>query len=270
MSRKNEKTRETVEVPAGDAETLSQPGNDAGDVPAKDPVGANLAAGDEGTQLSLEDDGKELDGVGEPSESDDDAEDAPAGEAAAVYTATGDLHPWKKNPRWKDKKKFKKAVRMLMKSIRRFGFGEPMLARLANNEIIAGHTRWAAAKRLGLATVPVRFMDLSEDEAHALALADNKTAEYGEWDEDKLKDVVRELDEKRINLEDGTGFEEDELDEILIGDDDDLDLDDDGNPTTNPRGLKYQLIVECTGEEDQAILLGELESAGRKCKPLMS
>ena len=136
-------------------------------------------------------------------------------EPAALWTAVGDLHAWEANPRWKDKKKLKKAVRILMRAMRRFGFGAPMLARKANREIIAGHTRWIAAKRLGMATVPVRYMDLSEEEAHTFALADNRIAEYGQWDDDKLGSVMRELDALDTDLADGTGFDEDEVDDNL-------------------------------------------------------
>jgi site-specific DNA-methyltransferase (adenine-specific) len=202
-----------------------------------------------------------------------DAADGTAGAVAAVYAPIDSLRPWKGNPRWKDRKKFKKAVRLLMKSIRRFGFGAPMLARLANNEIIAGHTRWAAAKRLGHKTVPVRFMDLSEDEAHAHAIGDNKTAEYGEWHDDKLQAALRELESHDVNLTDGIGFGDDELDEIMVADDDEFDMDDDGMSGGGKGGsghLKYRILVECTGEEDQSILLTQLESMGRSCKPLMS
>jgi len=189
---------------------------------------------------------------------------------AAVYVPLSRVHPWRDNPRWKDKKKRDKAVRLIAKSIRRFGFGEPMLARLENGEIIAGHTRWMAARRLGLEIVPVRFMDLPEHEAHALALADNKIAEFGQWDEDKLEHVIRQLEENDVDLEEGTGFDEDEIEEMLGSMEEDLDFDD-GVPVANRRdGLKYQLVVECKDEEDQAAMLERLEAEGYRCKPLMS
>lgn len=277
MARRHEKTRSPEEDPRGLAGTASQPEDDVGDVPDEEPVGDDLDAGlDDAGDSDIEEE-TALDGARKASPRARRravAAEAVAGEAAAFWTATGDLHPWKANPRWKDKKKFKKAVRLLMRSIRRFGFGAPMLARKANGEIIAGHTRWAAAKRLGLKVVAVRFMDLSEEEAHAHALGDNRTAEYGEWHPEKLAAAIEDLESKDVDLNDGLGFEEDELDEILVGGDDDFDLDefdgDDGGKKSNNRGLKYQLLVECTGEEDQALLLEQLEAAGRKCKPLMS
>lgn len=60
-------------------------------------------------------------------------------------------------------------------------FGDPLVARLVNSEIIAGHARHLAAKLLGLPQVPVRFVDVSESEAHRMALASNRLPEITEW-----------------------------------------------------------------------------------------
>lgn len=103
---------------------------------------------------------------------------------AAEYLPIDSLFPWAGNPR-----KNAHVVDRAAKSIDRFGFGAPIVARRANREIIAGHTRWAAAKQLGLDRVPVRLMDLDEDEAHALALVDNKLGEMAEWDIEKLGEL---------------------------------------------------------------------------------
>jgi DNA modification methylase len=73
------------------------------------------------------------------------------------------------------------AVARVVASIQRFGFGAPIVARAANREIIAGHTRWLAATQLGLARVPVRLLDINAREAHVLALADNRYTELTQW-----------------------------------------------------------------------------------------
>jgi ParB-like chromosome segregation protein Spo0J len=78
-------------------------------------------------------------------------------------------------------------------SIKRFGFGSPILARL-NGELIAGHTRLKAAIKLGLDRVPVRYLDLDPADARLLALADNKLAEIAEWDEALLASVLKDFD----------------------------------------------------------------------------
>ena len=106
-------------------------------------------------------------------------------EVAAVWAPTASLKRWDKNPRKNDP-----AVAAVVKSIKRFGFGAPIIARKADGEIIAGHGRMEAAKRLGMPKVPVRFLDLDPAEAHLLALADNKLTEVGEWDDAMLREIL--------------------------------------------------------------------------------
>ena len=53
--------------------------------------------------------------------------------------------------------------------------------------IVAGHTRYKAAKKLGITDIPcISADDLSDEQIKAFRLADNKTAELAEWDEDLL------------------------------------------------------------------------------------
>lgn len=133
-----------------------------------------------------------------------------------------DLNPWKDNPRINQT-----AIDEVAKSIKRFGFASPIIARKADNMIIAGHTRFEAAKKLGLKSVPVRFMDLDVDEAQLLALADNKIGEIADWDDDKLSEILSAFDAQDLQ---GLGWSDEELaglidnnDEVqLNGDPDDL------------------------------------------------
>lgn len=108
---------------------------------------------------------------------------------AAEYVAIARLLPWAKNPR-----KNAAAVEPVAQSMQHFGFGAPILARRANGEVIAGHTRILAAQRLGMARVPVRYLDLTEKQAHALALADNKLGEIAEWDDAALAAALAAMD----------------------------------------------------------------------------
>lgn len=132
-------------------------------------------------------------------------------EAAAVWMPIGDLTPWADNPRDNAA-----AIPEVAKSIKRFGFASPIIARPiegAGFEIIAGHTRHQAALSLGLDRVPVRVMDLDPTDAKLLALADNKVGEIATWS-DGLGDLLRELEADGIDL-DGLGFGDDELGELL-------------------------------------------------------
>lgn len=92
-----------------------------------------------------------------------------------------DIHPYTNNPRKNDE-----AVAGVAASIKRFGFLIPMVID-RNNEIICGHTRYKAAKQLGLTEVPCVIADeLTEEEIRAFRLADNKVSEKATWDMDLL------------------------------------------------------------------------------------
>lgn len=101
------------------------------------------------------------------------AETAPAEEKAATWVDIESLRGWDRNP----KRHPDAQVAEMMASIRRFGWGSVILAR-TGGEIIAGHGRVEAARRLGMDRVPVRYLDLDPAEAHLLSLADNKIADH--------------------------------------------------------------------------------------------
>ena len=134
-----------------------------------------------------------------------------AQETAAEWVELDRLHGWEKNP----KRHPDAQVADLMKSIKRFGWGAVILAR-PNGEIIAGHGRMEAAKRLGLAKVPVRWLNLDPTEAHLLALADNKLTEIGEWDDALVREILEGAKQEGADLT-GLGWSEDELSEVLSG-----------------------------------------------------
>lgn len=131
------------------------------------------------------------------------------------------LQPHHKNPRHNDH-----AVDSIANSIKRFGFTSPIIAN-ADQTILAGHTRWKAAKKLGLDTVPVVYVDLSPVDAELLMIADNKLGEKADWNTDQLSDLLTGLKEQGEDL-DVLGFEQHELNELL----EDLDADPfgDGEP----------------------------------------
>ena len=98
------------------------------------------------------------------------------------------LRPYENNPRINDG-----AVEAVAKSIDEFGFKVPIVVD-SDYVIIAGHTRLKAAEKLGLKTVPVVIADdLTEEQARAFRLADNKTAELAEWDFEKLNEEIGDI-----------------------------------------------------------------------------
>ena len=111
----------------------------------------------------------------------------------------------------------KEQIAQVAASIKEFGFTNPVLID-ENNEIIAGHGRTAAARSLGMDTVPViRLKGLTETQIRALRIADNKLALNAGWDYDLLSQELTEIKLDDFNL-DIIGFSLEELDEILSAD----------------------------------------------------
>ena len=119
------------------------------------------------------------------------------------------IKPYDKNPRDNDG-----AVEAVAKSIREYGFRQPIVVD-ADGVIIVGHTRWKAARKLGLETVPVHVAtDLTPAQIKAYRIADNKTAELATWDMELLPVELSELQGMDVDLEQ-LGFTGDELAQLL-------------------------------------------------------
>ena len=152
-----------------------------------------------------------------------------------------EVKPYENNPRVNDD-----AVEAVAKSIKEFGFRQPLVVD-ANGVIICGHTRWKAAKKLGLEQVPVHVArDLTPEQVKALRIADNKTAELSDWNYELLPLELSELQEMNFDLS-LLGFDSSELEKLLNGDALTEGLTDpDGVPETpeepvSKRGEIYQL-----------------------------
>ena len=126
--------------------------------------------------------------------------------------AVGSIAPYGKNPRKNDE-----AVKYVAESIKQFGFKVPIVID-KDNIIVAGHTRWKAAKKLGLKEVPcIVADDLTDEQIKAFRLADNKVAEKTEWDFDLLAIEMDELLDFDMTV---FGFEEMLEDEPEVVEDD--------------------------------------------------
>jgi DNA modification methylase len=110
-------------------------------------------------------------------------------------------------------------IRRITASIKEFGFTNPVLVD-ENDVILAGHARTTAAKKLGLAKVPVRVLSgLSEAKKRAYVLADNKIAEMAGYDRSalvvELQDLSALLGKEELDLE-LTGFGQAEFDALMV------------------------------------------------------
>jgi DNA modification methylase len=107
-------------------------------------------------------------------------------------------------------------VAQIAASIVEFGFTNPILAG-SDGVIVAGHGRLAAARKLGLPTVPVVVLDhLTPTQRRALVIADNRIAENAGWDEAMLQVELAALQDDDFDLT-LTGFDADALADLLAG-----------------------------------------------------
>lgn len=121
---------------------------------------------------------------------------APAPQPAKVESvkkfevlAVDSLKPYAKNAKYHSPHQ----VERLAKSILEFGFVSPLLV-TKDNEVVAGHGRLMAAKKLGLKTVPcVRVDHLTRKQWRAYAIADNRLTELGAWDTELLGQEIKDL-----------------------------------------------------------------------------
>lgn len=117
-----------------------------------------------------------------------------------------EIVPYENNARFNDE-----AVDYVKNSIKEFGFQQPIVVD-KDNVIIAGHTRYKAAREIGMKTVPTIVADdLTEEQVKAYRLADNKTGEIAEWDFDKLLIELKDLElNSELDMADFGFLEQDE------------------------------------------------------------
>src|SRR5881394_3970788 len=118
-----------------------------------------------------------------------------------------------RNPRKNDR-----AVDRMCSSIREFGFKIPVLAR-SDGEVVDGHLRLKAARKLGITEIPVILCDeWSPAQVKAFRLMVNRSVTWADWDEDLLALELQEIQESDLDLS-LTGFEDEELARLLAAQD---------------------------------------------------
>lgn len=165
--------------------------------------------------------------------------------------------PW--NPRTIRDERFKNLCRSI-ETDPEFMRLRPVLA-TTDGTIYAGNMRYRAAQHLGWKSVPAILADIPEQLAKERALRDN--AQWGEWQDDELAQMLYELSESGSDV-DLLGFDEKALkkimDEVAGGD----------VPGDAPLDEQWMVLVECKDEAQQAELLGRFEAEGLTCRALIS
>lgn len=146
------------------------------------------------------------------------------------WLAPDAVKPYPHNPR-----NNQAAIASVTQSIKAYGFQQPIVVDKAHT-VIAGHTRLQAAQQLGLKEIPVMIADhLSEQQAKAYRIADNRTHEFSEWDSTLLNIELEGLGELY------TGFDPFDLDTDILGDEDDCPEPDDEAAPVSQSGTLWHL-----------------------------
>ena len=127
------------------------------------------------------------------------------------------LVPYAKNPR-----KITKAIPLVAESIKSFGFNVPItINNMIDKIIVSGHTRYEAAKKLGMEQVPyIELNHLSDLDIRKYRLADNRVADESEWDKNLLRTELAELElNSKLDAEwfNNIGFNQEEIAKALAG-----------------------------------------------------
>lgn len=116
------------------------------------------------------------------------------------------IQPYPGNPRHGD-------VGAIVTSLRRFGQQKPVVVQASSGYIVAGNHVYKAARDLGWSHLAVNRTDLSDWEARAFLIADNRMSDLGTYDEEVLGEILREI--AQANDLEGTGFDGDDVDDLL-------------------------------------------------------
>lgn len=126
---------------------------------------------------------------------------------SAETIAIDAVRPHPRNPRQGD-------IGAIHASIEANGFYGAIVAQRSTGFILAGNHRWQAARHAGATEVPVVWVDVDDDHALRILLADNRTNDLASYDDSALADLLRDILESTGSL-DGTGYDGDALDDLL-------------------------------------------------------
>jgi len=151
-----------------------------------------------------------------------------------------DLKPAEYNPRI-ELQTDDEEYQSLKRSIEEFGLVDPIIYNEQTGNVVGGHQRLKVAKDLGYTEFDVSVVSMSEEKEKALNIALNKIS--GKWDDEKLKELLSELDNEELML---TGFNEDEIDSLM----NDIDIDEffeeqeESNNKNEDTNSDYDLAIE--------------------------
>ena len=177
-----------------------------------------------------------------------------------VQKKTDEIKPYEKNPRKNDH-----AVKFVAASIEQFGFKVPIVID-KDGVIVAGHTRWKAAKKLGIEKVPcVVADDLSDEQIKAFRLADNKVSEKADWDFELLNEELDEIidfDMSDFGFYDS--YNEDEFDHLFESQAKPPEENKSEEETEEDNG--WRVIITAESEDEALEIMEAIKELGYECE----
>ena len=149
----------------------------------------------------------------------------------------------------------------IIASLRRFGQQKPIVVD-SSGVVRAGNGTLEAAKRLGWESIDCVTTSLQGSDAIAYAIADNRTAELAEWDEDTLAAQLNGLLTESEEIALAAGFTPEEIEAMLAL------AEDEDEPAQVDLSSKWEIVVTCESEADQQKVFGMIEKEGYKCRVL--
>lgn len=175
----------------------------------------------------------------------------------------GELKPHPRNPRQGD-------VGAIYQSIEANGFYGAIVAQRSTGYILAGNHRYKAAAEAGAKSVPVIWVDVDDETAVRVLLADNRTNDVASYDNAVLAEILTEL-ASGPGLE-GTGYDGDDLDQLLtdLAGDEPKQTQEGADDQSGMLSDTFQVLVICKTESEQADILERLIAEGYECRSLIS
>jgi len=176
--------------------------------------------------------------------------------------SVGRINPAAYNPRL-DLRPGDEQYERIKRSLREFGYVDPLVWNRRTGNLVGGHQRFKILVADGATEVDVSVVDLDVPREKLLNLALNKLA--GDWDDDKLADLLTELQRDYTVDETLSGFDFKEIDAAL-----DRAIEGDDHAAADAKDVheSYALLVTCKGEPDQEQLYRKFTDDGRDCRVL--
>lgn len=165
-----------------------------------------------------------------------------------------DLVPHPRNPRQGD-------VGAIHESIQANGWYGALIVQASTQHVCAGNHRLLALKATGATEVPILELDIPDDVALRILLADNRTNDLATYDDALLLEIL--IAEAQAGNLVGTGYTGDDVDQLMR----DLSTE---PPVTSAQldNVTYRVLIDCTDEQHQGELLARFQSEGLTAKAL--